>query len=102
MTEGFVFSQAREPHAARARAILRAHRDVRSLGGRNAWSAALIVTLVGIQVALSFLLSGAPVWAILVSAWAVGAFVSHALWVLIHECAHNLVVRSAAANRVFA
>jgi len=102
MAQGFVFSQEREPHAARARAILRAHRDVRALAGRNAWSAVLIALLVGFQVAVAWLLSGAPVWAILLSAWAVGAFVSHALWVLIHECAHNLVVKSGAWNRVFA
>jgi sphingolipid delta-4 desaturase len=31
-----------------------------------------------------------------------GAFVSHALWVLIHDCAHNLVVKSGAWNKLFA
>ncbi len=99
---GFVFSAVREPHAARAREILRAHADLRGLAGRNPWSGALIVGLVALQVALSWFLAALPVWAILAAAWLVGAFVSHALWVLIHECAHNLVVRSGAWNRILA
>ena len=102
MADAFVFSSLREPHAARTREILRTHAELRALGGHNPWSALLIAGLVSFQVALAWLLSGRPVWLILLAAWAVGAFVSHALWVLIHECAHNLVVRSGTWNRVFA
>jgi sphingolipid 4-desaturase/C4-monooxygenase len=98
----FVFSTGREPHAARAREILRAHAGIRTLAGRNPWSAVLIAAIVAFQTALAWLLSGQPVWLILVAAWAVGAFASHALWVLIHDCAHNLVVKSGAWNRIFA
>lgn len=98
----FVFSAGREPHAARAREILKAHAEIRALAGRNGWSAVLIGVLVSLQTALAWFLSAQPVWVILVAAWAVGAFASHALWVLIHECAHNLVVRSGAWNKVFA
>ena len=99
---GFVFSAGREPHAARAREILRAHPDIRALAGRNPWSAVLIVVVVSLQTALAGLLSGQSVWAVILAAWAVGAFASHTLWVLIHDCAHNLVVKSGAWNRIFA
>ena len=98
----FVFSAGREPHAARAKAILRSHTEIRRLAGRNPWSAVLIAALVAFQTTLAWLLSGQPVWVILLAAWLVGAFASHALWVLIHDCAHNLVVKSGPWNKVFA
>ena len=98
----FVFAAGREPHAARAKEILKAHADIRKLAGRNPWSAVLIAALVVFETAAAWLLSGQPVWLILLAAWLVGAFASHALWVLIHDCAHNLVVRSGPWNKVFA
>ena len=98
----FVFAQGREPHAVRAKEILKAHADIRKLAGRNPWSAVLIAALVVFQTAAAGLLSGQPVWVILAAAWLVGAFASHALWVLIHDCAHNLVVKSGPWNKVFA
>ena len=98
----FVFAGGREPHAARAKAILRSHTEIRRLAGRNPWSAVLIAALVAFQTTLAWLLSGQPVWVILLAAWLVGAFASHALWVLIHDCAHNLVVKSGPWNKVFA
>jgi sphingolipid 4-desaturase/C4-monooxygenase len=98
----FVFAEGREPHVPRAREVLRAHAEIRSLAGRNPWSAFLIFALVAFQTGLAWLLSGRPVWLILLAAWIVGAFASHALWVLIHDCAHNLVVRSGAWNKIFA
>ena len=36
------------------------------------------------------------------TAYLVGATIDHALWVLIHECSHNLVFRARWANRVLA
>ena len=98
----FVFAGGREPHAARAKAILKAHADIRKLAGRNPWSAVLIAALVVFETAAAGLLAGQPVWLILLAAWLVGAFASHALWVLIHDCAHNLVVKSGPWNKVFA
>jgi sphingolipid 4-desaturase/C4-monooxygenase len=98
----FVYSETPQPHVARAREILRAHPEVRAFSGRNPWSGVLIVALVSLQTALAWLLRGQPVWVILLAAWFVGAFVSHALWVLIHDATHNLVVKSRSWNRVFA
>ena len=98
----FVVAAGREPHAARAKEILKAHAEIRKLAGRNPWSGVLIVALVAFQTALAGLLSGQSVWVILLAAWLVGAFASHALWVLIHDCAHNLVVKSGPWNKVFA
>ncbi len=67
--------------------------------GRNRWSALLIVTLVAIQLALSVTLSTQPWWVVLAGAYLVGAFISHALGVLIHEATHDLIFKSPLANR---
>lgn len=100
--EDFLFSDQREPHALRAREILRSHAEIRALAGRNPWSVLLVFGIVLIQTAIAAVLGQAPFWAGLAVAFAIGAFLDHALWVLIHECAHNLVFRNASWNRIAA
>jgi len=87
-----------EPHKARTRTLLAAHPEAKDLCGHAPSSAAWLVAIVALQVGLAFLLRGSPWWLILIAAYAVGAFADHALWVLIHEAAHNLIFRSPAAN----
>lgn len=98
----FSYSGTREPHAGRAKEILKRHPAVRALVGRNPWSALLVLLLVTFQTGAAWLLRDAPLWASLAAAFFVGAFVSHTLWVLIHECSHNLVFRSSTRNRLVA
>jgi len=88
-----------EPHRERAQAIIRNHPEVRSLFGRNPWTAAILTGVVALQIGVAVLLRSAPWWQVIVVAWALGAFASHALWVIIHECAHNLILRRKAANQ---
>jgi sphingolipid 4-desaturase/C4-monooxygenase len=98
------FAQSDKPptHRQRAKKILVAHPDVRKLFGRNQWSALWTVLLVGLQVAIGIGLAviDAPWWAIIVAAYAFGAFVNHALFVLIHDYTHNVVFKTAKANRL--
>ncbi len=75
----------------RARDILRDHPEVRALIGRNSWSFAIIVAGVTLQLALAWGVGARPWWVILAVAWLVGAFVNHAMYVMIHEAAHNLI-----------
>ena len=89
-----------EPHRERARAILRDHPEVKALFGREPRSAGLILGIVALQLALAAALGDASLWLLVAVAWSVGAFASHTLWVLIHECAHNLVARRKRWNRV--
>jgi len=91
-TGEFRYADGREPHHERTRAILKDHPEVRQLIGRNPWSAALIVLLVSSQLTLAWALSTGPWWAVIGVAWLVGAFMNHALYVLIHEAAHNLIL----------
>ncbi len=94
----FSRSNAPEPHRERTKAILKSHPEVRALMGRNPWSFALILGVVIAQVGIAFLLSPAPWWLAIVVAYCVGAFANHSLFVLIHECAHNLIFKKKDAN----
>lgn len=87
-------------HLLRRRRILAAHPEVKRLMGPYAPSALWIVGLVALQIAVAVLAGGLPWWAILIAAYVFGAFVSHALYVLMHECTHDLVLDSRRGNRL--
>jgi sphingolipid delta-4 desaturase len=89
-------------HVTRSRKILAAHPEVRNLAGPTPSSAAWVGGLVMSQLALAFLIAHEPWWIWLPVAYLVGATIDHALWVLIHECTHNLVFRGATANKLVA
>jgi sphingolipid delta-4 desaturase len=89
-------------HVRRQRAILHEHPEIRDLSGPDRWTAVWIVALVAAQWTLAFELRRAPAWLILPAILLVGAPIAHALGVLIHECAHNLVFRATWKNKVFA
>ena len=95
---GFIRSTEPEPHKARTKALLQAHPEVRTLIGRNPYSFLLIVAVVLVQTTIAWALRNQPWWIILAVAWLVGAFANHALFVLIHECAHNLVFKKRTWN----
>jgi len=86
----FQVSTEREPHLDRGRKILAAHPEIKQLIGPTRWTAFWTVMLVVGQVALASLLADQPWWVMLLVAWTVGAVMTHGLWVLIHECTHNL------------
>ena len=100
--EGFVVAEGPEPHRERTRQLLAAHPEARALQGHLPASAAIVAAVVALQLGLAWLLRGEPFWLVLVLAWAVGAVADHALWVLIHEAAHNLVFRAPWANAAVA
>lgn len=89
-----------QPHVRRAREILDAHPGVRDLMGPYPATALWILALVAGQLTIAFLLRGASPWIVAALAYLVGAFANHALYVLIHECCHNLVFRGRTANRI--
>jgi len=87
-----------EPHHARTKAIIRSHPEIYGFIGKNPSSALIVVALVTLQLGLAVLLAGAPWWLILLVAYGIGAIIDHALFVLIHEAAHNLIFRRASLN----
>jgi sphingolipid delta-4 desaturase len=96
----FVHSANQEPHRLRTRQILRQHPDVRKLIGKNAYTIIAIFGLVSFQVLLSWLVRDSSWWIIVGAAYLLGAFADHALFVMIHECAHHLLFKSRSANRL--
>jgi sphingolipid delta-4 desaturase len=96
----FVHSANQEPHRLRTRQILRQHPDVRKLIGKNAYTIFAICGLVSFQVVMSYLVRDSSWWIIVGAAYLLGAFADHALFVMIHECAHHLLFKSRSANRL--
>jgi len=96
------FASTTEPsmHIDRAREIFSRHPEVKSLMGPNPLTAVWIVALVAVQWTAAALLHDVSWWWIPLAAYGFGAFVNHALYVLIHESTHNLVFRNAVANRI--
>ncbi len=92
-----------QPHPSTTKRLLAAHPEIRQLIGHNPWSGAATLGLVALQtfVAIALARAGAPWWAILATAWTLGAVVDHALWVMIHEATHYLMFRKRWLNQVF-
>jgi sphingolipid delta-4 desaturase len=91
-----------QPHAGRSRAILAAHPEVRSLFGPTATTAVWVVGLAAAQLALALVSAQSRWWLWLPLAYVVGATIDHALWVLIHDCTHNLAFRRPSWNKMLA
>jgi sphingolipid delta-4 desaturase len=96
----FIYSVNPEPHRGRTKQILKQNPQIRNLIGKNKSTFAVILLLVAAQVSLSLLLGSSPWWLILVVAYFGGAFLDHALFVMIHECAHRLIFKNRSANRL--
>ncbi len=94
----FSVSTTPEPHRDRTKALLRDHPDARELIGHNPFSFVLILLVVSLQTFLAWSLRGSPWWLILAVAYGAGAFANHALFVLVHECAHNLIFKKKIPN----
>ena len=94
----FLYSEINEPHQDRAREIRREHPEILELCGHNASTFAFIVALVVLQTGLAYGVRAQPWWLVLVLAYVLGAFLTNGLFVLMHECNHNLVLRRPFAN----
>lgn len=89
-------------HDERRKQLLARHPEVRKLIGHDPKTAIYVAALFALQLTLAWQLSLAPWWLSLVMAYFVGAFISHALGVLVHDAAHDLIFKSGTANRLIA
>ena len=94
----FAHSDAPEPHRDRTKEILRKHPEMRTLIGPNPTTFWYALAVVSLQVTLAVAVSHAPWWVVFAVAYLVGAFANHALFVIVHECAHRLVFRARFPN----
>lgn len=88
-----------DPHRARATQLRQDHPEVRDLQGPTAWTAPLTLGLVVAQLALAWWVSSLPWWAAPLLAFGLGAFLSQALYAVLHECTHLLAGRGRRFNR---
>jgi sphingolipid 4-desaturase/C4-monooxygenase len=87
-------------HRDRARAILRAHPEVRSLFGHTPITAIPCLAVAGAQVGLALASAHVPWWAVIALAWVFGALLNVCMFQLAHECNHNLIFKKTSWNRV--
>jgi sphingolipid delta-4 desaturase len=96
----FVHSAQPEPHRIRTKEILKQHPDIRNLIGKNPRTIWAIIGLVTFQIVLAWGVKDQSWWIVVGAAYLLGAFADHALFVMIHECAHKLLFKKPNANRL--
>jgi sphingolipid delta-4 desaturase len=99
---GFAWSADEEPHAARRREMLEKYPEIKKLYGPCPRTKYICTALVAAQIALAFFLRDAPLWLLVLVAYAVGGVINQALLLAIHELSHNLAIRKPWQNRLFA
>jgi len=72
---------------------------MRNLIGKNPYTIFAIIGLVSFQVVLAWFVHDRSWWYVFGAAYLLGAFADHALFVMIHECAHQLLFKGRSANR---
>src|SRR5437899_5854368 len=105
MQAAFYQSESDQPHPGRARAVIKAHPEVRQLMVRNPWTVLLAVSIVILQTSIAYgmgTLGFGYWWISLLIAFCVGAFANHANYVIIHDATHNLIFRSPGWNKMLA
>jgi sphingolipid delta-4 desaturase len=98
--DSFIFSDASEPHRLRTKNILKEHPGIRKLIGKNPHTFFAIIGLVALQIVLAWFMADKSWLLVFAVAYVIGAFADHALFVMIHECAHKLLFKKPAANRL--
>jgi sphingolipid delta-4 desaturase len=99
MREEFTTTDAPNPHLARMRRMLRAHPELKRFYRTYPPTALWILLVVGVQLAIGAAVADWPLLWVIALAWIVGAPAGHALFVLLHEAAHDLIVRPPWANK---
>ena len=97
---GYVVTEGPSPHVQRARELIKRHPEVRRFFGPYPLSALYVAGLVAFQIAIAYWLRDASWLWVILAAYLVGAFASHALFVLIHDASHNLIVEGKLGNRL--
>lgn len=97
----FTYVKTPDLHVERRKEMMRKYPEqMRALMGPNPGTAVWVVGVVAFQLATAYFLRDLH-WAIIIAAaYLIGAWANHALYVFIHESAHNLIFKSSVANRV--
>ncbi len=88
-----------QPHLGRRKEILKKYPEVKKLFGPTPSTAIWTVGIVALQFSIAIALQNTAWWLVLLTAWGIGAFCEHALFVIIHECTHNLAFKRISWNK---
>jgi len=94
----FFYTEEKDLHFVRPLEIIREHPEIRSYMGRNRntfWVTFILVTL---QLGIMYLVHNLAWYWVLIVAYLAGAFLVHALFVMVHECSHNLIFQKKQNN----
>jgi sphingolipid delta-4 desaturase len=94
----FFYTEVKDLHFERPIEIIKEHPEVRSYFGKNPATFIIVVVAVALQCVMAWYMHDKPWWLVFVAAWCVGAFIDHALFVMIHECTHNLLFQKKQNN----
>jgi sphingolipid delta-4 desaturase len=98
----FIHSPDPDPHMVRRKEMLRKHPELKSLNGKDRSTFVWISIVVLFQVSISWVVSDLSWWIVVLAAWAVGAFASHASFALVHDAVHGLIFKGHFLNRLTA
>jgi sphingolipid delta-4 desaturase len=96
----YFFTLLPEPHIGRTKQILLAHPEIKNLFGNTPSSFIYISAIVFLQILLAVLAARTSWWLGVLVAYFVGSVADHALFVMIHDCTHNLVFKRTNLNRL--
>lgn len=102
LTQDFHRSEADQPHPQRTREIMKKHPEIKQLMGKNPYTFGVMLLVLALQTGLAItmgLLGLHYWWVALLTAYCIGAFANHCMYVIIHEASHNLVFTSKSWNR---
>ena len=86
-------------HRERARKIVAAHPEIKSLMGNSPSTAFWCLLVAGAQIGVALAASWAPWWGMLLMAYTLGPWLNICLFELAHQCNHNLVFKKTSWNR---
>jgi len=102
--EGFTYLHSMEPHHRRRVELLQQHPEIRALFGFDRSTIAVTGVVAVAQLGIAWVVSAyhSPWWLTVITAYVVGAVLSHWLGQAIHETAHHLAARTTRANTALA
>jgi sphingolipid delta-4 desaturase len=98
----FYFSKEIQPHTQRTQEMMKKYPEIRKLMGRNPNTFWILAGLVACQMAIAAFMGKLGFeywWLALITAYLVGAFLSHPLYAIVHEATHNLIFKGTTLNR---
>ena len=101
-TRDFIYVEHDNIHKQRQKEILEKYPEVKELLKPYAGTAFHIPLCIAAQVLAAYLLRDSAWWLIVIVAYLIGAFLSHSLYVLLHEASHNAIFKKRVWNKIFA